>query len=68
MCGLSVMRGSPWKGCGAVIGSLAKLSSPALATWPLLKNAPKGDGHPVVVFPGLGAGDATTAPLRSFRP
>ena len=37
-----------------------------LATWPLLKNAPKGDGHAVVVFPGLGAGDATTAPLRSF--
>jgi PGAP1-like protein len=37
-----------------------------LATWPLLKTAPDGDGHPVIVFPGLGAGDFSTAPLRSF--
>jgi pimeloyl-ACP methyl ester carboxylesterase len=37
-----------------------------LATWPLLKQAPEGDGHPVIVFPGLGAGDLTTAPLRNF--
>ena len=37
-----------------------------LATWPLLKTAPQGDGHPVIVFPGLGAGDFSTAPLRSF--
>ena len=32
--GLSVMRFSPWKGCGTVIGSTAKLSRPALPTWP----------------------------------
>ena len=37
-----------------------------LAAWPLLKGAPTGDGHPVIVFPGLGAGDLSTAPLRSF--
>ena len=37
-----------------------------LASWPLLKSAPSGDGHAVIVFPGLGAGDLTTAPLRNF--
>jgi pimeloyl-ACP methyl ester carboxylesterase len=37
-----------------------------LASWPLLKTAPDGDGHAVIVFPGLGAGDFSTAPLRSF--
>jgi pimeloyl-ACP methyl ester carboxylesterase len=37
-----------------------------LAAWPLLKTAPDGDGHPVIVFPGLGAGDFSTAPLRGF--
>ena len=38
-----------------------------LAAWPFLKSAPQGDGHPVIVFPGLGAGDFSTAPLRSFK-
>lgn len=33
---------------------------------PLLRSAPKGDGHPVLVFPGLVAGDFTTAVLRAF--
>jgi pimeloyl-ACP methyl ester carboxylesterase len=33
---------------------------------PLLDLAPQGDGHPVLVFPGLIAGDATTRPLRGF--
>jgi pimeloyl-ACP methyl ester carboxylesterase len=37
-----------------------------LAAWPLLKSAPRGDGHAVIVFPGLGAGDLTTTPLRGF--
>jgi pimeloyl-ACP methyl ester carboxylesterase len=37
-----------------------------LAAWPLLRSAPQGDGHPVVVFPGLGAGDMSTAPLRNY--
>ena len=38
----------------------------ALASWPLLRNAPTGDGHTVLVFPGLVAGDFSTAPLRNF--
>lgn len=37
-----------------------------LATLPWLKRLPKGDGHPVLVFPGLGAGDISTAPLRAL--
>ena len=37
-----------------------------LAALPWLKRLPAGDGHPVIVFPGLGAADITTAPLRSF--
>jgi pimeloyl-ACP methyl ester carboxylesterase len=38
----------------------------ALVAWPLLALAPRGDGHPVLVLPGLGAGDATTALLRRY--
>lgn len=37
-----------------------------LATYPMLRQAPRGDGHSVVVFPGLAAGDITTIPLRGF--
>ena len=33
---------------------------------PMLRLAPRGDGHPVLVLPGLSAGDASTAPLRWF--
>jgi pimeloyl-ACP methyl ester carboxylesterase len=32
----------------------------------LLRTSPRGDGHPVLVFPGLFAGDLTTLPLRRF--
>lgn len=38
----------------------------ALASWPLLRNSPAGDGHSVLVFPGLVAGDFSTAPMRNF--
>jgi pimeloyl-ACP methyl ester carboxylesterase len=31
-----------------------------------LRRAPPGDGHPVLVLPGLLAGDLSTAPLRRF--
>lgn len=34
--------------------------------WPLLRRAPRGDGHPVLVLPGLIAGDNSTWPLRKF--
>ncbi|MFG6486627.1 esterase/lipase family protein [Roseateles sp. BYS78W] len=37
-----------------------------LASLPWMKKLPQGDGHPVLVFPGLGANDATTAPLRAL--
>ncbi|MCU0898215.1 MAG: GPI inositol-deacylase [Burkholderiales bacterium] len=37
-----------------------------LAALPLLRLAPKGDGHPVLVFPGLTASDLSTRPLRRF--
>src|SRR5947209_2693204 len=40
---------------GAFIGAL-----------PLLSMAPQGDGHPVLVLPGLVASDVSTRPLRSF--
>src|SRR5258707_3115499 len=33
---------------------------------PMLSLAPKGDGHPVLVLPGLVASDTSTRPLRSF--
>lgn len=33
---------------------------------PLLRSAPRGDGHPVLVLPGFLASDFSTAPVRSF--
>ncbi|MBA7471796.1 hypothetical protein ES707_07106 [subsurface metagenome] len=37
-----------------------------LGALPLLGLAPRGDGHPVLVLPGLVASDVSTRPLRSF--
>jgi len=37
-----------------------------VAAAPWLNRLPVGDGHPVVVFPGLGAADMSTVPLRNF--
>jgi pimeloyl-ACP methyl ester carboxylesterase len=36
----------------------------AARSW--LSRLPRGDGHPVLVFPGMGASDLTTLPLRRF--
>ncbi|MEJ8859977.1 alpha/beta hydrolase [Variovorax robiniae] len=36
----------------------------ALALWPLLQSAPRGDGHSVLVLPGLVADDMSTEILR----
>ncbi|MCB1043123.1 MAG: alpha/beta hydrolase [Acidobacteria bacterium] len=36
------------------------------ASYPLLKKAPKGDGHPVMVLPGFMTGDLVTKPLRRY--
>jgi pimeloyl-ACP methyl ester carboxylesterase len=35
-------------------------------TYPLLRLAPRGDGHPVLVLPGLAASDVSTRPLRRY--
>jgi len=37
-----------------------------LGSLPLLSLSPVGDGHPVIVLPGLFAGDESTRPLRHF--
>jgi len=37
-----------------------------LAAWPLLHMAPRGDGHAVLVLPGLGASDTSTRVLRRY--
>ena len=37
-----------------------------LAASPWLARLPQGDGHPVLVFPGLGASDFSTGTLRNF--
>lgn len=37
-----------------------------LPSWPALMRAPCGDGHPVIVFPGLSASDGSTLPLRGY--
>lgn len=34
--------------------------------YPLLRRAPRGDGHPVLVLPGFMAGDFSTRALRGF--
>lgn len=36
------------------------------ASRPLQRLAPAGDGHPVLILPGLGASDISTHPLRAF--
>lgn len=41
-------------------------ASTAMALPWLLRCVPRGDGHPVLVLPGLIATDASTAPLRRF--
>ena len=45
--------------------AMIEWASFALA-WPWLKSAPRGDGHPVLVLPGLCAGDSSTLPIRRF--
>jgi pimeloyl-ACP methyl ester carboxylesterase len=52
---LMLLEGRAIHEFGAFIGAL-----------PLLSLAPRGDGHPVLVLPGLVASDTSTRPLRSF--
>jgi pimeloyl-ACP methyl ester carboxylesterase len=37
-----------------------------VAATPWLRRLPRGDSHPVLVFPGMAANDLTTMPLRRF--
>jgi pimeloyl-ACP methyl ester carboxylesterase len=37
-----------------------------LPAWPALQCAPPGDGHSVIIFPGLAASDTSTVPLRKY--
>jgi pimeloyl-ACP methyl ester carboxylesterase len=37
-----------------------------VSVYPLLRRAPRGDGHPVLVLPGFFASDVSTRPLRGF--
>ena len=52
---LMFLEGRAFSELGAFLGAL-----------PLLSLAPSGDGHPVLVLPGLVASDVSTRPLRSF--
>ena len=52
---LMFLEGRAIQELGAFVGAL-----------PLLSLAPRGDGHPVLVLPGLIASDVSTRPLRSF--
>lgn len=45
--------------------ALAEIAS-LLATAPYLSLAPRGDGHPVLVLPGLGGGDGSTLVMRRY--
>jgi pimeloyl-ACP methyl ester carboxylesterase len=38
----------------------------SIAAYPLLRQAPRGDGHAVIVFPGLATSDMSTLPLRIY--
>ena len=55
---------------GRRIGQLAMRAGvelgAACAAMPWLRLAPRGDGHAVLVLPGLGASDASTRMLRAF--
>lgn len=38
----------------------------SLLAWPMLKKLPRGDQHPVIIYPGLVAGDFSTSPIRKY--
>jgi pimeloyl-ACP methyl ester carboxylesterase len=62
--------GEPMRAPGALLLALEgrapwEFAASIVAT-PWLRKLPKGDGHPVLVFPGLAANDLTTLPMRTF--
>lgn len=46
--------------------AVAELGLGALLHRPLARICPRGDGHPVLIVPGLGAHDVHTLPMRRF--
>ena len=57
---------SPWMTFRGEARAGPELASFAVAAMPLLALSPSGDGHAVLVLPGLGGADSSTAPLRWF--
>jgi len=51
---------------GLEIPRAAVEAASVVPAMPLLALAPRGDGHPVLVLPGLAAGDLSTRVLRAF--
>jgi len=59
--------GAPSKALLLAEGARAALElSASAALWPVLQLAPRGDGHAVLVLPGLMAGDWSTQILRDY--
>jgi pimeloyl-ACP methyl ester carboxylesterase len=61
------MRRAPARGLFALepMRAAQELVARVLAD-PTLRRAPKGDGHPVLVMPGLGGSDLSTRVMRAF--
>ncbi|MEN9375743.1 MAG: hypothetical protein RL710_900 [Pseudomonadota bacterium] len=55
---------SPWL-IALEFRALWELAS-VIPAWPALSKAPEGDGHSVIVFPGLSASDGSTLPMRAY--
>ena|SRR3712207_197445 len=63
---VSAVKRSPSRAALLTEPPRAGLDLAALAaTWPLLATARRGDGHPVLVLPGLMTGDPATIVLRT---
>jgi pimeloyl-ACP methyl ester carboxylesterase len=61
---------APMRAPGALLLALESRApwefAASLAATPLLRKLPRGDGHRVLVMPGLAANDLTTLPMRTF--
>lgn len=55
-----------WLAASEILRAIGELGLFATAIPGLLACAARGDGHPVLVLPGLLAGDRSTAPLRAI--
>jgi pimeloyl-ACP methyl ester carboxylesterase len=54
-----------WLALAEPVRAAAELGA-LCATWPAVRQAPRGDGHPVLVLPGFAASDASTWILREY--